>query len=588
MSKKNQKGGKGYVSQNKSKEAKTLHYKKEVAGAKARRAAINAGKSQATADKARAKAEKAVTGNKASNLQEKRKKNAAAKKTPQKLSYWEMAKNKAKSLYNGAKTVYKNTKTKVSKALDKTWAGRQVKKVVRPFVKAGERAVKKGAQLAKSTYTKVIKPAAKYVKNSRFGKAVVKYGPKALKWGGKTLKWCSKRLPIVCTVVGGVEAAYYLYKGEYLKASVAATSAVVGNFPPVGTAIGIAAEAGIVGIDYYNAKQQEKAQQAAAQKAAAQSQPQQQQKTNTNTNAQEADSKTQTKTEDKAQHTSSVRDVRQTMHRDQQNRSNADITDAQSQTNQQSGNQQAEQQAQQQQSQQQQQQQQAQSEQQVQSEQQAQQQQAQREQQQQQTFGQQQQAQQQPQREQDGFNGYSAVSVANKGDEILVSYGKGQEHTISKEDLKARMGMSSRRAKGTMEKLQGAIAANSNTEGVIDAVSTYVPELKKDGKGTAKVNRNLVDSTVKAIGGSSKATSITIDGKKIKAKDIQASYGCSKKEAKQILKAYGRAIEDGANLDDVLRDIANGKKLDTSNQTPANNNEAMRAMMARRTMHDFS
>ena len=119
MSKKNQKGGKGYVSQNKSKEAKTLHYKKEVAGAKARRDAINAGKSQATADKARAKAEKAVTGNKASNLQEKRKKNAAAKKTPQKLSYWEMAKNKAKSLYNGAKTVYKNTKTKVSKTLDK-------------------------------------------------------------------------------------------------------------------------------------------------------------------------------------------------------------------------------------------------------------------------------------------------------------------------------------------------------------------------------------------------------------------------------------------------------------------------------------
>ena len=495
-----------------------------------------------------------------------------------------MAKNKAKSLYNGAKTVYKNTKTKVSKALDKTWAGRQVKKVVRPFVKAGERAVKKGAQLAKSTYTKVIKPAAKYVKNSRFGKAVVKYGPKALKWGGKTLKWCSKRLPIVCTVVGGVEAAYYLYKGDYLKASVAATSAVVGNFPPVGTAIGIAAEVGLEGIDYYNAKQQEKAQQAAAQKAAAQKAAAQQAAAQ-QAAAQEADSKTQTKAEDKAQHTSSVRDVHQTRHRDQQSRSNADITGAQSQTNQQSGNQQAEQQAQQQQAQQQQAQQQQQ--QQVQQQQAQQQQQHTFGQQQQQTFGQQQ-AQQQPQREQDGFNGYSAVSVANKGDEIVVSYGKGQDYTISKEDLKARMGMSSRRAKGTMEKLQDAISANSNTEGVIDAVSTYVPELKKDGKGTAKINRNLVDSTVKAIGGSSKATSITIDGKKIKAKDIQASYGCSKKEAKQILKAYGRAIEDGANLDDVLRDIANGKKLDTSNQTPANNNEAMRAMMARRTMHDFS
>lgn len=59
----------------------------------------------------------------------------------------------------------------------------------------------------------------------------------------------------------------------------------------------------------------------------------------------------------------------------------------------------------------------------------------------------------------------------------------------------------------------------------------------------------------------SKVTSITIDGKKIKASDIQESYGCSKKEAKQILKAYGRAIEDGANLDGVLRDVAVGKKI---------------------------
>ena len=521
------------------------------------------------------------------------------KKTPKKLSYWERAKQAAKSAAGKVKQVVGAAAGKVKqvagaaagkvkrvagaaagkvKRVAGAAAGKvkqvagaaagKVKQVARPFVKAGKWVAKKSVQLAKSTYKKVIKPAVRYAKNSRFGKAVAKYGPKALKWGGKTLKWCSKRLPVVCTVVGGVEAAYYLYKGEYAKAAVAATSAVAGNFPPVGTAIGIAAEAGLVGIDYYNAKQQEKAQQAAAQQAAAQqaaaqqrSQQQQKTNTNTNTNAQEADSKTQTKTEDEAQYTSSVRDVRQTMHRDQQNRSNADITGAQSQTNQQSDNQQAEQQAQQQQ---------AQSEQQ------------------QQTFGQQQQAQQQTQREQDGFNGSSAVSVANKGDEIVVSYGKGQDYTISKEDLKARMGMSSRRAKGTMEKLQDAISADPNAKGVIKAVESYIPELKKDGKGTAKVNRNLVDSTVKAIGGSSKATSITIDGKKIKSKDIQASYGCSKKEAKKILKAYGRAIEDGVNLDDVLRDIANGKKIDTSNQAPANNNEAMRAMMSRRTMRDFS
>ncbi len=176
------------------------------------------------------------------------------------------------------------------------------------------------------------------------------------------------------------------------------------------------------------------------------------------------------------------------------------------------------------------------------------------------------------------------TTVKNQGESIVVTDNQGKEHTITKELLKA----TSVNAKGTMEKLQDAIRANPNAKGVIEAVASYVPELKKDGKGTAKVNRNLVDSTVKAIGGSSKATSITIDGKKIKAKDIQASYGCSKKEAKQILKAYGRAIEDGANLDDVLRDIANGKKLDTSNQAPANNNMAMRAMMARRTMRDFS
>ena len=156
--------------------------------------------------------------------------------------------------------------------------------------------------------------------------------------------------------------------------------------------------------------------------------------------------------------------------------------------------------------------------------------------------------------------------VESRGNAIVLTISNGMQFQITQAELEKSM--SSKRAKGTMEKLQDLASIRPQPAGLSTVVATYIPEIKKEERGTATVNRNLVDQAVKVVGGSSKVTSITIDGKKIKTKDIQASFGCTKKEAKQILKAYGRAIEDGANLDNILRDVAQGKKI---------TNESMRA-----------
>lgn len=575
----------------KSKESGKKYYEQKKAASQARRNALNAGKSQAGASKAANRAVEAGP----TNLKDKMKRDAqAAKKPEQKLSWWQKAKNKAKSVYNGtkkqakaalngAKEVYKSTKGKVSKALDKTPVGRAVKKVARPFVRAGEKVVKTGVNVVKKVartgknVAKTVAKGAKWVAKSRVGRVVAKYGPKTLKWTARAAKWCSKRVPVVCTVVGGAEACYYLMKGEYLKAGVAVTSAVAGNFPPVGTAIGIAAEGALVGVEYLDARAAKKAAEAEAARKVEEAKRQQQQlqqklqNVKENVQAQVKDNlemakkiaenkvrQVQTKTEQAiGASIPSVSEIGSVV---------SDIADKVKPENVVDGvvNKIAD--------------------------------------------------KVKPENVVDGVvnkvndginnlsnrpmrtlkigeNGIQLIGevveefsrpapvapakVTNQGESIVVTTSAGKSYTLNREDLEQYM--SSKRAKGTMDKLQKVAAMENQPAGLEAAVTNYIPELRNNEKGTAKVNRNWVDSTVKAVGGSSKVTSISIDGKKIKSKDIQETYGCTKKEAKRILKAYGRAIEDGANMDEVLRDIAQGKKRELNHD----NANIMAAMQQR-------
>lgn len=576
------------------KAAGKRHYEQKKAASQARKKALDSGKSQKGASKAASKATQTKPQNlKQKMQQDKAKANAAKKNAPakpkQELSWWQKAKNKAKGWWNSAKSTYKTTKSKVSKALDKTWVGRQVKKVVRPLVRTGEKIVKKSVQVAKKSY-QAAKKVTTWAAKTRAGRWVAENAPRALKWvknskvvkwgvkwgaklGPKGLKVLSKKIPVAAAVFGVAYAGYEALHGNWGRAGIELASGVLGAFPPYGTAASLAIDAAVIAYDVgvtptnvYNylkpaittqiptiqleAEKRKTAQLAAQLEAERQK------------SAQLAADKAKQEQEAKRQ-------AEAQSARSQMRNSRTAATRAQPQMPQQQGLEQTPQQAPQQGS----------------------------EQAPQQTPQQQGQPEQTPQQapqpqtpQQQGLPEQTTkpqtpsgdrnikeeliqilseiVRIFNKGDAIVLATRTGKEYTLTQAELEKQM--SAKRAQGTMEKLQKAISDNPKAPGLAEAISTYVPELKKQEKGTATVNRNLIDSTVKAIGGSSKVTSITIDGKKIKAKDIQASFGCSKKEAKHLLKAYGRAIEDGANIDNILRDVAQGKRI---SQTNANDNK---------------
>ena len=541
---------------------------------------------------------------------------SVSKQTAANQSWWQKAKNTLKNTYNtvvntGKKVLNKAGNTKIGKAAKwaaNTKVGKAVGAVVKGTVKvatapvrygykgakwavnkgiqgakvAGNAIVQGGKWVANSKVGKAVVKGAQWVANSKVGKAAAKYGPQALKWSAKTAKWCSKRIPGVCLAVGVVEAGYYTYKGEYAKAGVALASGAVSCFPPYGTAAGIAMEAGVVAYDVYENNQKEKAQEQAkaeaarkvaeakkAQEAQRQKEAEQkkQQKLQLEREAEEAKKRAE---EAKAQEEQRLQQQLQqqngsmvndgqggsangenTANSGQDGSVNSENTvsggqggstngentassgqgDSVNSENTASGGQGGS------------------------------------------TNGNapeininklQDLFKKRQQEQQQQTSSRPLVQISSMGNAIICATEDGNRYEITQSTLEQQM--SSKRAKGTMEKLQAVVNMEKQPAGLGKMLGAYIPEFRSETKGTAKVNRNLIDSTVKAIGGSSKATSITIDGKKIKAKDIQESYGCTKKEAKQILKAYGRAIEDGANLDGVLRDIAQGKHISHDNQ----------------------
>lgn len=156
------------------------------------------------------------------------------------------------------------------------------------------------------------------------------------------------------------------------------------------------------------------------------------------------------------------------------------------------------------------------------------------------------------------------------GNAIILTDMKGDTFELTEEYLKAQ-GVKKGKAKGTIEKLQEALKVSPQPKGLEQAVATYfrgnsaplLPQPERGNWTCAKLNKTLIDKGTALAAGSSKTTSITVEDragnkKKLKAEDFAAYYGCDKKEGKKILRAYARAIEDGANLDDILSDVANG------------------------------
>ena len=167
--------------------------------------------------------------------------------------------------------------------------------------------------------------------------------------------------------------------------------------------------------------------------------------------------------------------------------------------------------------------------------------------------------------------------LAVKGESIILTDADGNEFKLTEEYLKSN-GMKKSRASGTMKKLQEALAVKPRPKGLEAAVATYfagekpaprLPEGKEGNWSVSKLNKTLLNQGVGMAGVSSSAISITVTNdsgtkKKLKAEDFANYFHCDKKEGKKILKAYARAIEDGADLNGILSEIADGK---TSSKT---------------------
>lgn len=561
----------------KKKDNKT--YQQKLAEKQARKKAAAKGSSQAGASRAASKAGKAAVANsttntnsgaelkqKPTNLKEKMQQDAAAKKAAvkqaaakpveQKQSWWQRAKNKAVNGWNAVKNKANSVKQTVSAKLDKTAVGRVTKKVAKGAAKVAKTTVKwatapvrytyKGVKaVAKGVYKageKAVEAAGKtklgqWAKNNKVSKWVTKKVSKAaIKAFGKgTAKTVLKKIPGVSVVVGAGLAIKEAWNGNWGRAGAELASGAAGCFPPLGTAASFAIDGAIISYDVYESHQAKKASanninEAEFESATPSNSQSGQGQSGQGQSGQQAPSSSQGATEQEQSSSQGAGRYEQRHssqgagHHEQRHSSQGARRHEQSEQQSQYGSQ---------------------------------------------RYGDRTSGNNENYDAQgttpsaDNVNLSSFVKVENQGDAIVLTTAAGQSYNVTQAELEKTM--SSTRAKGTMKKLQKVVDMSPQPAGLATAVSAYVPELKKEEKGTAKVNRNLIDSTVKAVGGSSKVTSITIDGKKIKSKDIQESYGCSKKEAKQILKAYGRAIEDGANLDGVLRDIAEGKKLANDN-----------------------
>ena len=162
--------------------------------------------------------------------------------------------------------------------------------------------------------------------------------------------------------------------------------------------------------------------------------------------------------------------------------------------------------------------------------------------------------------------------VAVKGESIILTDASGKEFKLTEDYLRAS-GMKKAKAKGTMKKLSEALAIRPQPKGLDQAVATYfsgespapvMPKAKEGRWSVSKLNKTWLNQGTAMVGVSSGAISITVvnengSKKKLKAEDFANYFHCDKKEGKKILKAYARALEDGAELDGVLSEIADGR-----------------------------
>ncbi len=163
--------------------------------------------------------------------------------------------------------------------------------------------------------------------------------------------------------------------------------------------------------------------------------------------------------------------------------------------------------------------------------------------------------------------------LALKGNTIVLKDSVGQEFELNEAYL-VSCGVKKSTAKGTMKKLSEALAIRPTPKGLEQAVGSYfrgekpspiLPEIQKGQWSFSKTNKTIVNQGLAMAGVTSSDISITVTNdngvkKKLKAEDFANYYGCDKKQGKKILKAYARAIDDGADMSGILSEIASNSK----------------------------
>lgn len=175
--------------------------------------------------------------------------------------------------------------------------------------------------------------------------------------------------------------------------------------------------------------------------------------------------------------------------------------------------------------------------------------------------------------------------IALKGNNIILTDQCGRTFELNEAYLQAA-GMKKAQAKGTIENLQKAMAVRPTPKGLDQAVAAYfssnnpapyMPKPKESSWSVKSLNRNLLKQGMGMAGVTSNANSITVINsngttKKIKASDIAEYYHCDKKDGRKILKAYARAIENGADLNEILGNIAEKTADNAKTKTKSKSN----------------